>query len=271
MQVALGSTVQLAAARACRASQGSAQRQGRPHTASTSRQPERRGRPCPPAPSRLVSTVPGLGVLHWLHWLRRAQLTLPQPVQVQSPGANLPAAEGGAARQGPGASERGHVHSRQDEAASAAGQLPSMLSCKACTRQGCAGGAHRGAPGVQPGQARAPAARRSRQKRGRRRTRHTRQRQPGRCRQQACHGRSGCSGRASQSCRGSGQASAATGKVRAKAIFHAVWRLRNQRADGGSGQGPGQVAAHLLLPHSQSQSPSRRPPRGAPPPPPPDP
>lgn len=51
-----------------------------------------------PAPSRLVSNVPGLGPLHWLQVERRAQLTLPQPVQVQSPGANLPAGRGGAGK-----------------------------------------------------------------------------------------------------------------------------------------------------------------------------
>jgi hypothetical protein len=45
----------------------------------------------PPAlPSRLVSTVPGLGWLHMLQVLRRAQLVLPQPLQVQSPSAKMP-------------------------------------------------------------------------------------------------------------------------------------------------------------------------------------
>lgn len=46
----------------------------------------------PPAlPSRLVSTVPGLGWLHMLQVLRLAQLVLPQPLQVQSPSLNMPA------------------------------------------------------------------------------------------------------------------------------------------------------------------------------------
>ena len=49
----------------------------------------------PPWPSRLVSTVPGLGVLHMLHAPRRAQLVLPQPGQVQSPSLNMPAHGGG--------------------------------------------------------------------------------------------------------------------------------------------------------------------------------
>ena len=49
----------------------------------------------PPVPSRLVSTVPGFGVLHWLHVLRRAQLRLAQPGQVQSSGENKPACIGG--------------------------------------------------------------------------------------------------------------------------------------------------------------------------------
>ncbi len=46
----------------------------------------------PPAvPSLFTSTVPGFGVLHMLQVLRRAQLVLPQPLQVQSPAANMPA------------------------------------------------------------------------------------------------------------------------------------------------------------------------------------
>ena len=46
----------------------------------------------PPAlPSLLTSTVPGFGVLHMLQVLRRAQLVFPQPLHVQSPGANIPA------------------------------------------------------------------------------------------------------------------------------------------------------------------------------------
>lgn len=46
----------------------------------------------PPAvPSRFTSTVPGFAVLHMLQVLRRAQLVLPQPLHVQSPGANIPA------------------------------------------------------------------------------------------------------------------------------------------------------------------------------------
>ena len=46
----------------------------------------------PPAvPSLFTSTVPGFGVLHMLQVLRRAQLVLPQPLQVQSPAANIPA------------------------------------------------------------------------------------------------------------------------------------------------------------------------------------
>jgi hypothetical protein len=45
----------------------------------------------PPAlPSLLTSTVPGFGVLHMLQVLRRAQLVFPQPLHVQSPGANIP-------------------------------------------------------------------------------------------------------------------------------------------------------------------------------------
>ncbi len=46
----------------------------------------------PPAvPSLLTSTVPGFGVLHMLQVFRRAQLVFPQPLHVQSPGANMPA------------------------------------------------------------------------------------------------------------------------------------------------------------------------------------
>lgn len=45
----------------------------------------------PPVPSRFVSTVPGLGVLHWLQVFRRAQLRLAQPGHVQSSGENKPA------------------------------------------------------------------------------------------------------------------------------------------------------------------------------------
>ena len=46
----------------------------------------------PPAcPSRLVSTVPGLAVLHMLHDILRAQLVFPHPGQTQSSAANMPA------------------------------------------------------------------------------------------------------------------------------------------------------------------------------------
>ncbi len=62
------------------------------HDASGSRGSEAAMRALkPPAlPSRLVSTVPGLGWLHMLQVLRRAQLVLPQPLQVQSPSAKMP-------------------------------------------------------------------------------------------------------------------------------------------------------------------------------------
>ena len=75
---------------------GAARRMRAPHASKPCADPERQtGHTLkPPAlPSRFVSTVPGLGPLHMLQVLRRAQLVLPQPLHVQSPSANRPGAQ----------------------------------------------------------------------------------------------------------------------------------------------------------------------------------